>query len=150
MQDGFIHHCSQREWARTVHATYSDGIILSWKYVPAYLIAELAVHKIEPPCRPRAKRAHDCIMEDATAEGSPHLGARDNVDAVDSSEDGSCQLGPEGIPHAVFDLRRCAILARWGLHRYKLFAVHSLRGWLVKAKHQVSMLLQTRPHVFAF
>lgn len=48
------------------------------------------------------------------------------MDAVDSSENGSRKLGPEGIPNAVFDLRRCAILT-WGpFYRDELLAVHSL------------------------
>ena len=49
------------------------------------------------------------------------------MDAVDTSEDGRRQLGTEGVPHAVFDLRRRAVLARGGLHRYQLLAVYRLR-----------------------
>lgn len=66
----------------------------------------------------------------------PHLRARHDVDAVNTSENGRRKLGPEGIPHAVLDLRRCAILARWGLHRYELLAVHGLRDSRVRARFE--------------
>lgn len=48
------------------------------------------------------------------------------MDTVYSSEDGRRKLGTEGIPHAIFDLRGRAVLARWGLHRNQLFAVNRL------------------------
>lgn len=47
-----------------------------------------------------------------------YLCPRDDVDAVYSSEDSRRELGPERIPHAVFNLRCCAVFARWCLHRY--------------------------------
>lgn len=48
------------------------------------------------------------------------------MNAVHSSEDGRCQLGPKGIPHAVFDLRRRAVFAGRALDRDQLLAVDSL------------------------
>lgn len=56
----------------------------------------------------------------------PDLSAWNDVDAVDSSEDCRRQLGPEGIPHAVFDLRRRAVLAGGSFDRNKLLTVDSL------------------------
>ena len=32
-----------------------------------------------------------------------HFGARSHVDVVDTTQNASCQLTPERIPHAVFD-----------------------------------------------
>lgn len=72
---------------------------------------------------------------------SPHLRARHNVDTINTSENGRRKLGPEGIPHTVLDLRRCAILARWGLHRYKLLAIHSLRVVVQSAGRTILQML---------
>lgn len=63
----------------------------------------------------------------------PHLSAWNDVNAVNSSEDCRRQLRPEGIPHAVFDLRRGAVLAGGSFDRNKLLAVHSL--WPIKSDY---------------
>lgn len=71
------------------------------------------------------------------------LGARPDVDVVQTTQNTSRELATEGVPHAVFDLGDSAVLLSRGLGRDTLLAVDSLT-WCQVASNEQVLLTTTR------